>query len=192
MEHQFTENILSILRNKFAEDAKFIFDKSHLLQYINIKTKSANKGSKARGAFANHYALYVLIEDYIANNFHKEAGRYSKYEGAKFGSLFKRQRELPFGTKLQNHALNARLNDEFAKYFPTLGIKPIIRDQAGQRYWINEQLLLVQPAEKIINLPILLNIFGQLLKSNKLRIIMNEIIVQSKVEFNYTDYEIIP
>jgi hypothetical protein len=39
--------------------------------------------------------------------------------------------------------LNARLNDEFAKYFPILNIRPILRDVQNQRYWINEQLLLV-------------------------------------------------
>jgi len=142
MKHAFTEVILSILRNHFGDSAPIIFEASPLLQYLNLKMRSANQGSKARGAFANHYALYVLIEDYINNGFveaSKEA--YASYDGARFTDLLRRQRELPFGAKLQNHALNSRLNDEFSKYFPTLDLRPVLRDQAAQRYWIAEPLL---------------------------------------------------
>lgn len=145
IQHAFTDTILEILKVKFSEDAEEVFAQSPLLGYLNLKTKSANSGSKARGAFANHYALYVVIEDYINHGFHKTNPKpdYSRYEGARFSDLFKRQRELPFGAKLQNHALNARLNDEFEKYFPTLGKTPIVRDVEKQRYWIQEDLLLV-------------------------------------------------
>ena len=145
MKHPFTDVILSILWQRFGDDADDIFQKSPLLQYLNTKTRSANRGSKARGAFANHYALYVLVEDYIAKGYlGAKKGQYRKYEGARFSDLFRRQRELPFGSKLQNHALNSRLNDEFAKYFPTSDLRPILRDQAEQRYWVNERLLIVQ------------------------------------------------
>jgi hypothetical protein len=145
MNHVFTETILSILRSRFGDNANLIFDNSALLQYLNIKTRSANRGSKARGAFANHYALYVLIEDYVKNGFaNARKGQYSTYEGARFTHLLRRQHELPFGAKLQNHALNSRVNDEFTKFFPTIDVRPVVRDQQAQRYWINEQLLLVK------------------------------------------------
>lgn len=144
MTHPFTEKILEILNDHFGDLSQEVFENSPLLSYVNVKTRSANRGSKSRGSFANHYALYVLVEDYIAKGYHADnAGQYKDYEGARFSELFKRQRELPFGAKLQNHALNSRLNDEFAKYFPTLGVRPITRDLKGQRYWINEQLLTV-------------------------------------------------
>jgi len=141
--HAFTSNIIEVLKQHFGDYAEDIFQNSALLGYLNNKTKAANRGSKARGAFANHYALYVVIEDYIQKGFYDGKGKtpYSKYEGARFSDLFKRQRELPFGAKLQNHALNARLNDEFKKFYPTVGIPPIIRDVASQRYWFQEDLL---------------------------------------------------
>jgi hypothetical protein len=144
--HPFTDTILRILKDKFNDDAEGIFNSSPLLGYLNLKTKSANSGSKARGAFANHYALYVVIEDYIQKGYNLSSTtlNYSEYEGARFSDLFKRQRELPFGAKLQNHALNARLNDEFEKFFPTLGKTPIVRDVETQRYWIQEDLLQVR------------------------------------------------
>jgi hypothetical protein len=143
--HAFTATILEILNRHFGDYAKDIFEASPLLGYLNIKTKSATRGSKARGAFANHYALYVVLEDYVNKGFYDATNRtpYTSYEGARFSELFKRQRELPFGAKLQNHALNSRLNDEFRKFYPTLSITPIVRDVSAQRYWIQEDLLLV-------------------------------------------------
>lgn len=98
--------------------------------------------------------LYVLIEDYINKGYfeNKNKNYFNDYEGAQFTNLFKRQRELPFGQKLQNHAINSRLNDEFIKYFPTIQLKPILRDTENQRYWIEENLLKVKINEKEFNL----------------------------------------
>jgi hypothetical protein len=150
IQHFFTSVILEVLTQAFGEYAEDIFQTSPILGYLNNKTRAANRGSKARGAFANHYALYVVIEDYIKNGFSDDSAKipYSKYEGAKFSDLFKRQRELPFGAKLQNHALNSRLNDEFKKFYPLVGMPPIVRDVATQRYWIQEDLLLVNIRRK--------------------------------------------
>lgn len=143
MEHLFTAKIKLILRQHFGESGIEIFAKSPLIQYINEKTRSAEKGSKSRSSFANLYAIYVIIEDYITNGYQQQ-GDYSLYEGASFVKLLARQRQLPFGNKLQNHALNNRVNSEFEKYFPTLDITPILRDHETNRYWINEQLLKIK------------------------------------------------
>ena len=144
--HAFTPTILSVLARHFGEYAPDVFSNSPILGYLNHKTKAANRGSKARGAFANHYALYVVVEDYIRRGFGDGTVgvSYSKYAGARFSDLFRRQRELPFGSKLQNHALNSRLNDEFRKFYPSVGKLPIVRDMATQRYWVQEDLLLVR------------------------------------------------
>lgn len=150
-EHAFTQVILAILADDFGEIASTLLQQSSLLTYINIKTRSVSRGSKSRSAFANHYALYVLIEDYVKKGF-VETGNYGEYEGAKFSDLLQRQRELPFGNKLQNHALNHRLNEEFRKYFPTSPHTPIIRDVETNRYWINIHLLVIEIANKQINL----------------------------------------
>ncbi len=151
MEHEFTTQILSVLKENFGERGRLVFDKSPLLQYINIKTGSAERGSKSRGSFAHLYAIYVLVEDYVQNGFDNQKD-YSNYEGARFFSLLKRQRELPFGSKLQNHALNHRLNEEFRKYFPDLEYVPILRDVRENRYWFNENLLRVKEGNKTHNI----------------------------------------
>lgn len=140
VQHEFTSKIVEILNRYFPDRGDIVLNSSELLQYLNIKTKAANRGSKSRAGFANHYAIYVLVEDYLNNEFHLKGG-YNDYQGAQFVTLFRRQRELPFGKKLQNHALNHRLNEEFKKYFPTLSYVPVIRDLKTNKYWINENLI---------------------------------------------------
>lgn len=66
----------------------------------------------------------------------------------RYSDLFIRQRQLPFGSKLQNHALNTRLNDEFKKFYPSEGKVPIVRDVVSQKYWIQDDLLQVKIREK--------------------------------------------
>jgi len=158
MEHDFSSIIHAILDEHFGNIANAVFQKSPLLQYVNTKTKSASRGAKSRSAFANHYALYVLLEDYVDRGFLKPENDYSKYEGAKFSELLKRMRSLPFGNKLQNHALNSRLNHEFRKFFPE-SLTPIVHVPETQRYWINENLLVIPVGRKKVNIaPVLLKI----------------------------------
>lgn len=151
MEHEFTLQILQILQDAFGEDGMAIYERSPLLQYLNIKTRSAAQGSKSRGSFANLYAVYVLVEDYLKNGF-DTTSKYDEYEGARFTDLLSRQRQLPFGSKLQNHALNSRMNEEFKRYFPQVDITPIMRDAQTNRYWINENLLKITDKRKTINI----------------------------------------
>lgn len=150
-EHGFTPVIKNILNQIFGEMSNELLARSELLQYLNTKTISASRGSKARGAFGNIYAIYVLVEDYINHGYH-ESGNYRDAEGAKFSDLLTRQRQLPFGSKLQNHALNHRMNQEFRKYFPTSEFIPILRDPETNRYWINENLLKVKVTSNEYNI----------------------------------------
>ena len=151
MEHSFTSIIKNILSSNFKKYSSEIYDKSLLLQYINEKTKSADRGSKSRSSFANLYAIYVIIEDYVDHGFDGN-DLYKDYEGAQYSRLFKRQRELPFGGKLQNHALNNRMNAEFQKFFPTMDITPILRNLETNRYWINENLLRIDIGNEKVNI----------------------------------------
>lgn len=150
-EHNFTGTIISILNECFPGKGSDILENSDLLKYINIKTKAANRDSKSRASFANHYAIYVLIEDYVTHEFDVNGG-YDDYDGAQFSVLLRRQRELPFGRKLQNHALNHRLNEEYKKYFPQSQYLPIIRDVQTNRYWFNEHLLMIQIDKHLYNI----------------------------------------
>lgn len=151
MEHEFTLQIREVLSAMFGLAGEEIYEKSPLLQYLNLKTRSANRGAKARSSFGNLYAVYVLVEDYVRNGF-VDRDNYSDYEGAKFTVLWQRQRELPFGSKLQNHALNSRMNEEFKKFFPQVEFVPILRDPQTNRYWINENLLKIRVIKETYNI----------------------------------------
>lgn len=152
METTFEEYIKNYLTDKYGDVAEALYGLSYIMQYLVQKTKSANRGAKARGSFANIYAIYVIVEDYLNESFDRKGG-YNRYEGARFSNLMKRQRELPFGAKLQNHALNSRMNEEFFKFFPTQsGVPPIIRDLETQRYWFNEYYLKIKIGKKKINI----------------------------------------
>lgn len=124
------------------QQAERIYKYAYLLQYLDKKTQSVDKSSKARGSFANLYAIYVLVEDYIKKGYLNSDKSYSTYEGMMFTDALTRTRELRFGEKLQNHALNNRCNDEFKKFFISETSElPIKRDLETKRYWINESLL---------------------------------------------------
>ena len=131
---------------RYGTKANEIREKSLLIQYLIFKTKSAGRGSKSRANYANLYALYVLVEDDIQHEF-TGSGEYANYAGARYSDLLRRQRQLPFGEKLQNHGLNGRLNDEFRKFFPADNPNPIMRRAEDRRYWINETYLLITTFE---------------------------------------------
>lgn len=131
-----------LLKNYGDTLSKKIFDASFLIRYLDLKTRSINKGSKSRPSFANIYAIYVLVEDYIKKGYNSSDNDYLLYDGMRFSDAKARTNSLKFGEKLQNHALNNRCNDEFKKYFHSETEEiPIIRNLDTKRYKINELLL---------------------------------------------------
>lgn len=80
---------------------------SVVYRYIEKKTRASGRDSKARRSLGNLYALYVLCQAY-----NKGAK-----DGASFSVLMQKMKELPFGSKLQNHPLDNRLNDEVRRSF---------------------------------------------------------------------------
>lgn len=134
-----THFIDEIIGSTYPTDAAEILS-APIIKYLKRKTNSVGANAKARSSFANIYAIYVLVEDYIQKGYMEEGRNYSEYEGADFTPLLIRQRQLPFGSKLQNHALNNRLNHEFEKFHD---ITPILINSAASKYRFNEDLLIV-------------------------------------------------
>ena len=71
IKHDFTATIIAILNANTDGKGEEVLETSELVQYLNIKTKAANRGSKSRASFANHYAIYVLVEDYLNGGFNE-------------------------------------------------------------------------------------------------------------------------
>ena len=89
-----------------------IYEKSPLLQYINLKTSAIYSNTKSRRSLANLYAIYAILYFY-ARDFYGDKESYRAFEGYEYTKLFRFYRSLYGGEKLQNHALNSRVNGEF-------------------------------------------------------------------------------
>lgn len=152
MKSQHNNFVIDVLDAHYKpETAKRVFAESFLIQYLDKKTRSVNRSSKSRASFANIYAIYVLVKDYLDVVAIRK--KYVGYEGMRFSEALKQVRSLPWGEKLQNHALNHRLNEEFKKFFGSRTKQlPIIRDLSTRRYWFNEKLIQLKFSGKEINI----------------------------------------
>lgn len=90
-----------------------LFKNSELLQYIDYKTNAVNGNVKTRRSLANIYAIYSILYYYVNEGFYNNQSKYKNFEGFEYTKLFQFYRSLYGGEKLQNHALNSRVNGEF-------------------------------------------------------------------------------
>lgn len=143
----FIENI--IIEEFGKNDATYLLQYSYMLKYLEKKTVSVDKDSKARGSFANLYAIYAVVQDYLDKK--DEDVEYSSYKGMRFKDALNIARNLPFGEKLQNHALNSRCNEEFKGLFDESTEVPIVRPGRGL-YKANVKLLEVEIDNKSVDI----------------------------------------
>lgn len=108
-----------ILRIDFLSDYQSVYDDSLLLQYLDKKMKAVHGNSKARRSLANIYAIYSILYFY-QNEFYNKPDEYRQFDGYDYMRLFTFYRSLYGGSKLQNHALNSRVNGEFKNKFPSI------------------------------------------------------------------------
>lgn len=111
------EFVESILREAYPLTYQFIYDQSTLLQYLDGKMKAVHGDSKSRRSLANIYAVYSILFFY-KEDFCNAPDEYRKFDGYDYIKLFHFYRNLYGGNKLQNHALNSRVNGEFKNKFP--------------------------------------------------------------------------
>lgn len=117
--------IMEILKADFPHNFQSIYDGSLLLQYLDKKMKAVHGNSKTRRSLANIYAIYSILYCYKDDYFNKPV-EYRRFGGYDYTHLFNFYRGLYGGSKLQNHALNSRVNGEFKNKFPTISNDLII------------------------------------------------------------------
>lgn len=108
--------IANILEKEYGENFQKIYDNSLLLQYLDKKMKAIHGNSKTRRSLANIYAIYSILYFY-QKDFYEKKELYCKFEGYDYTKLLNFYRNLYGGSKLQNHALNSRVNGEFNNKF---------------------------------------------------------------------------
>lgn len=113
---------------------------SVLLQYLAYKMAAVARGAKARASYANISGIMVVLEDWLACN--AASVDYGEHTGLQFSKALARIRSFSWGRKIQNHALNHRINQEFRKLFPSHPL-PIVRvpKNRGTTYKIEARLL---------------------------------------------------
>ncbi len=106
---QFIENIL---KTDYPTNYKQIFADSDLLQYLDKKTSAISGNSKTRKSLGNIYAIYAILHFYV-DDFYDQPQKYKAFRGYDYTKLLNFCRSQYGGEKIQNHALNSRLNLEF-------------------------------------------------------------------------------
>ena len=105
-----------ILKKEFIDNYQEVYDGSYLLQYLDRKMKAVHGNSKTRRSLANIYAIYSILNFYQADFYNDKVG-YRAFSGYDYMRLFVYYRSLYGGSRLQNHALNSRVNGEFRNKF---------------------------------------------------------------------------
>ena len=106
--------VKKILEEQLGEnfDAEDFYNSSPLLKYLDSKMGAIYGNSKSRRSLANIYAVYSIIYFYV-DEFFSDEDSYKNFDGYEYTKLFNFYRGLYGGSKLQNHALNSRVNGEF-------------------------------------------------------------------------------
>lgn len=104
--------VADILKKEYPTDYQLVYEESPLLQYLDKKMKAVHGNSKTRRSLANIYAIYSILYFY-QSDFYEKKSEYRRFEGYDYMRLFNFYRSLYGGNKLQNHALNSRVNGEF-------------------------------------------------------------------------------
>lgn len=166
--------ILDIIEKYYPGKSLEIFEKSYLIQYFNLKSNAIHGNSKTRRAYANWYAIYSLLYFYKEEGFINNQ-EYYNFEGFNYTPLFNFMRSLYGGSKLQNHALNSRVNGEFANK---------IDSEHGMLILINENKYLLNPFYLYIDGDDFTNIYIEIIetyinllkkKDNLLSVILEEL-----------------
>ena len=104
--------VQEILEKHFPGCSQQIYSKSLLIQYLDKKSGAIHGTAKTRRSLANYYAIYSILNFYV-DEFFSNPDKYREFEGYEYTKLFAFYRGLYGGSKLQNHALNSRVNGEF-------------------------------------------------------------------------------
>ena len=132
--------VKEILQADYPHEYQNVYNNSQLLQYLDKKMKAVHGNSKSRRSLANIYAIYSILYFY-QDDFYDRKAEYQQFSGYDYMRLFNFYRGLYGGSKLQNHALNSRVNGEFRNKFPDITNELIIIDNG--KYLIHIDYLYV-------------------------------------------------
>lgn len=113
MKKKIEDYIKEILIQNYSDQWEIVYDNSELIKYLNLKSGAIHGNSTTRRALANWYSIYAILTFYKNENFIGKKDHYLNFQGFPYSSLLEFIRNQYGGSKLQNHALNSRVNGEF-------------------------------------------------------------------------------
>ena len=123
------------MKEEYGDEYQTTFNSNKLIQYLDYKMGAIDGDSKSRRSLGNIYAIYSITHFY-SEDFIEDPETYKLFPGYEFTKLFYFCRSLYGGEKLQNHALNSRVNGEFINKFPD-EVEPIVIDNGKYSLHIN-------------------------------------------------------
>ena len=108
--------IKNIIEKEYGDNYQDLYNQSLLIQFLDKKMGAVHGDSKKRRNLASIYAIYSILFFY-KNEFFNNRNKYRDFDGYDYMKLFNHYRSLYGGSKLQNHALNSRVNGEFKNKF---------------------------------------------------------------------------
>lgn len=129
------EFIKDILVEDYNDKYNQIYENSDLIKYLDKKTGAIEGDSKTRRSLGNIYAIYSVLYYYLEMDFYNNKEKYKKFDGFEYNVLWNFCKQQYGGNKLQNHALNNRLNTEF--------LNKVARDSSKELLIINGSKYLI-------------------------------------------------
>lgn len=129
--------IKDILQKDYGNNYNEIFNNSPLVKYLDKKTGAIDGDSKTRRSLGNIYAIYSALYYYNEMGFYNNKPKYQKFDGFEYNILWTFCKNQYGGNKLQNHALNNRLNTEF--------LNKVAKDS-------NKELLIINGSKYLIHI----------------------------------------
>lgn len=175
--------IKEILVKNYGKNWRNIYDKSTLIQYLNLKSGAIHGNSKSRRSFANWYAIYSILHFYKEHGFINNKNDYLNFSGFNYSELFNFQRQQYGGSKLQNHALNNRLNTEFIDKMHSDKAKPVIINQQG-KYLIHPDYIYIDNNDIVPTILEIIKKYQQILydKDHNFEAKLTELISETKLD----------
>lgn len=180
--------IKKIMIDEFGEEWMDIYKHSPLIRYLNLKSGAIHGNSKTRRSLANWYAIYSILNFYVEDGFVNQRQKYSEYEGISYSKLFEFQRKQYGGKKLQNHALNNRVNTEIADKITGNNGKSLIINNNG-KYLIHPDYIYVDGKDIVPVVVKIIKKYQQILydKDHQFEVKLSELLAETDLKKQVDD-----
>lgn len=183
------EFIKDILIEDYNDKYNQIYENSDLIKYLDKKTGAIEGDSKTRRSLGNIYAIYSVLYYYLEMDFYNNKEEYKKFNGFEYNVLWNFCKQQYGGNKLQNHALNNRLNTEFLNKVARGSSKELLIIN-GSKYLIHVDYLYVNNIDISKTVVKIIEKYIELLKAKDFKLSSDLEILRNLKDLNEKKFKI--